>query len=173
MIYIFTIAIINYHLSYFKYTQNESGKVVKCKVQNTKYVFFFFLDFGLSRLTSLQFIQYHLAGLYKPTIPQSPPSHLRDYSTCNNARLEFSIIFVLSFDPNEWCLKNGLRSGGLNPGPLGHESSALTTRPWLLAFKYVFNFCWRGIVIIFDAGQLIDVCESVIVGKKDETTHFI
>jgi hypothetical protein len=21
----------------------------------------------------------------------------------------------------------------LNPGPLGHESSALTTRPWLLA----------------------------------------
>ena len=34
-----------------------------------------------------------------------------------------------SFDPNEWCLKNGLHSGGLNPGPLGHESSALTTRP--------------------------------------------
>ena len=38
-----------------------------------------------------------------------------------------------SFDPNEWCLKNGLHSGGLNPGPLGHESSALTTRPRLLA----------------------------------------
>jgi hypothetical protein len=30
----------------------------------------FFLDFGLSRLTSLQFIQYHVAGFYKPTIPQ-------------------------------------------------------------------------------------------------------
>ncbi len=27
------------------------------------------------------------------------------------------------------CLKNGLHSGGLNPGPLGHKSSALTTRP--------------------------------------------
>jgi hypothetical protein len=36
------------------------------------------------------------------------------------------------FDPNEWCLKNGLLSGGLNPRPLSHEFSALTTRPWLL-----------------------------------------
>ncbi len=94
--------------------------------------FFFFFDFGISRLISLQFIQYHVAGFYEPTTPQSPPSHLRDYSTCKNARLELSTIFVPSFDPNEWCLKNGLHSGGLNPGPLGHESSALTTRPRLL-----------------------------------------
>jgi len=94
------------------------------------FFFFFLLDFGLSRLTSLQFIQYHVAGFYKLT---SPPSYLRDYSTCNNARLEFSTIFASSFDPYEWCLKNGLCSGGLNPGPLGHESSALTTRPRLLA----------------------------------------
>jgi hypothetical protein len=49
----------------------------------------FLLDFGLSRLTSLQFIQYHVARFYKPTIPQSPLYHLQDYSTCNNARLEF------------------------------------------------------------------------------------
>jgi hypothetical protein len=69
------------------------------------FFFFFLLDFGLSRLTSLQFIQHHVAGFYKPTIPQSPPSHLQDYSICNNARLEFSTIFVPSFDPNEWCLK--------------------------------------------------------------------
>ncbi len=99
---------------------------------------FFLLDFGLRWLTSLQFIQYHLAGFYKPTIPQSPPSHLQDYSTCNNPRLEFSTIFVPSIDPNEWCLKNGLHSGGLNPGPLGHESSALTTRPRLLALMVYF-----------------------------------
>jgi len=52
------------------------------------------LDFGLSRLTSLQFIQYHVAGFYKPTIPQSPPSHLQDYSICNNARLEFFPQFL-------------------------------------------------------------------------------
>jgi hypothetical protein len=95
---------------------------------------YFFLDFGLRRLRNLQFIQYYVAGFYKPTIPQSPPSHLRDYGTCNNARLEFSTIFVPSFDPNEWCLKNGLHSGGMNPGPLGHESSALTTRTQLLTF---------------------------------------
>ncbi len=37
------------------------------------------------------------------------------------------------FDPYEWCLINGLLSGGLNPRPLSHESSALTTRPQLLA----------------------------------------
>ncbi len=96
--------------------------------------FFFWLDFGLSQLTSLQFIQYHVAGFYKPTIPQSPHTHLRDYSTFNNARFEFSTIFVPSFDPNEWCLKNGLHSGGLNPGPFGHESSALLTRLRLLAW---------------------------------------
>ena len=35
-----------------------------------------FLDFALSRLTSLQFIQYHVAGFKKPTIPQSTPSDL-------------------------------------------------------------------------------------------------
>ncbi len=29
--------------------------------------------------------------------------------------------------------ENGLHSGGLNLGPFGHESSALTTRPRLLA----------------------------------------
>jgi hypothetical protein len=76
---------------------------------------FFVFFFGLSLLTSLQFIQYRVAGFYKPTIPQSPPSHLRDYSTCNNARLEFSTIFLPSFDPNEWCLKNGFHNGGFDP----------------------------------------------------------
>ena len=99
---------------------------------NQRNFFLLLLGFGLSRLTSLQFIQYHVAGLYKPT-PQSPPSHLQDYNTCNNARLEFSTIFVPRLDPNEWCLKNGLHGGGLNPGPLSHESSALTTRPQLLS----------------------------------------
>ena len=35
--------------------------------------------------------------------------------------------------------KNGSIVGVLNPGPLGHESSALTTRPRLLA-KYSFHY---------------------------------
>jgi hypothetical protein len=108
------------------------------------YLFFFFFfcwTFCLSRLTSLQFILYQLAGFHKPTISQSPPTHLQDYSICNNARLEFSTIFVPSFDPIEWCLKNGLHSGGLNPGPLGHESSALTTRQRLLAWVLILITC--------------------------------
>jgi hypothetical protein len=96
----------------------QAGKCVwvKFQVLIVNHVFYFFVfwsDFGLSWLTSLQFIQYHVAGLNKPTIPQSSPSHLRDYSICKNARLEFSTIFVPRFDSNEWCLKNGLHSGGL------------------------------------------------------------
>jgi hypothetical protein len=98
------------------------------------------VDFGLSQLTSLQFIHCHVARFYKPTIPQSPPSHLQDYSICNNARLEFSTNFVPSFDPIEWCLKNGLHSGGSNSQPFSHESSALTTRPRLLAFFHLTLF---------------------------------
>ncbi len=58
--------------------------------------------------TLVSVILYHVAGLYKPTIPQSPPSHLQDYSICNNARFEFSTNYVPSFDPN------GLHSGDSN-----------------------------------------------------------
>ncbi len=35
-------------------------------------------------------------------------------------------VFVPSFDPNECCLKNGLQSEGLNPGPLGHDQTTAT-----------------------------------------------
>ncbi len=110
----------------------HDAKIMMLNLSYTSPNLFFLFDFGLSQLTSLQFIQYPVAGFYKPTIPKSPPSHFRDYSTCKNARLEFSTNFVSRFDPNEWCLKNGLHSGGLNLGPLGHESSALTSRPRLL-----------------------------------------
>jgi hypothetical protein len=49
------------------------------------------------------------------------------------------------FDPNEWYLKNGLLSGGLNPRPLSHESSALTPRPRLLAY-HRFNI-WGKLIL--------------------------
>jgi hypothetical protein len=48
-------------------------------------------------------------------------------------QVNFHLIFVPEFDANEWYLKNGLLSEGLNPRALRHESSALTTRPQLLA----------------------------------------
>ncbi len=128
-----------HNLSYF--TACSNLKVIKIGKPNILlmffFFFFFFLDFGLSRLTSLQFIQYHVAGFYKPTIRHSTPSLLQDYSICNNARLEFSTNFCSKlFDPNEWCLKNGLHSGDSNSQPFSYESSALTTRPRLLAIFY-------------------------------------
>jgi len=58
---------------------------------------------------------------------------LQDYSICNNASLISTQFLLQAFDQNEWCLKNGFLSGRLNPRPLSHESSALTTRPRLLA----------------------------------------
>jgi hypothetical protein len=116
VLFLFILVYTNTNISNLFNKMNIYVRNVYRNIYPTTLCFFFWLDFGLSRLTSLQFFQYHVAGFYKPTIPQSPPSHLRDYSTINNARLEFSTIFVPSFDPNEWCLKNGLHSGG----PLGH-----------------------------------------------------
>ena len=55
-------------------------------------------------------------------------------------QVNFHLIFAPGFDPDEWCLKNGLLSGGLNPGPLSHEPSAFTTRPRLLACSINFRF---------------------------------
>ena len=51
----------------------------------------------------------------------------------------FHKFFVPSFDPIEWYLKNGLHSGGSNSQPFSHESSALTTRPRLLASTKEFT----------------------------------
>ncbi len=80
------------------------------------------LDFGLSTSTIHPQSIYSLGADICVNHPQSPPSHLQDYSTCNSARW---LNLFPWYDPNEWCLKNGLLSKGLNPGPLGHESSAL------------------------------------------------
>jgi hypothetical protein len=42
---------------------------------------------------------------------------------------------------SKWMVhENGLHSDGFNPRPLSHESSALTTRPWLLATISDFYF---------------------------------
>jgi hypothetical protein len=145
---------------------------LSCKTFICKYLLLLLLNFGLS----LQFILYHVAGFYKPTIPQSQPSHLQNYSICNNVRLEFSINYVPSFDPNEWCVKNGRYSGdgGSNSQNLSYESSDLTTRPWLLAIfaNYLCNSLmvlslWRNFDDFFRTGiktidpsdrECFDVC---------------
>ena len=45
-------------------------------------------------------------------------------------------FFVSCFEQNKWFMNNDLLSGwGLNKGYIGHESSALTTKPEVLALK--------------------------------------
>ncbi len=44
---------------------------------------------------------------------------------------------IMVLNPIEWCLNSNLHSGGLNPGVIGQESSALTTRPRLLTIFYI------------------------------------
>jgi hypothetical protein len=71
----------------------------------------------------------------KSTLPFARLQHMQQ------CQVNFHSIFAQGFfDPNEWCLKNGLLSGGLNPRPLSHESSALITRPRLLALEKKFWF---------------------------------
>ena len=101
-------------------------------------------DIGLIQLTSSHFILNHGAGFYKPSIPQYPPSHLQDYSTCQVIFLSY--FKFPCFDPSEWCMKNGLLSGDSNPRPLGHGSSALTTRPWRLALDTISFFFFLSIL---------------------------
>jgi hypothetical protein len=84
----------------------------------------------------LHFILSYEAGFYKPTplIGHPPICRITAYPTISKQFL------FQAFDPNEWCLKNGHLSGDLNPLPLSHESSALTTGPGLLALSIcLFN----------------------------------
>ncbi len=77
-----------------------------------------------------------------------------------------------AFNPNEWCLKNGLHSWGLNSGPLRHESSALTTRPQLLAYTlllirlliFMKYFCL--LLLFYFYYELIGLCLKIDHNKK-------
>ncbi len=116
-----------------KYTTFVDNFLCYYKIRND-----FFLDFGLSRLASLQYIQYHVAGFYKPTIPQSPPSHLRDYSTCNNAKLEFFHYFCSKLWAKWMVLEKWSPSWGFEPRT-SRSWVLLTTRPQLLAPDKMIN----------------------------------
>ena len=134
-------------LSYPKYIEAHSLIIINWLLESDSLhpkviplMGFHFIFFHYAKWQNIEFGLHYVLAKRKKFWPfvwacNFPPSHSRDYSTCNNARLELSTISVPSFDSNEWCLKNGLHSGGFNAGPLGHESSALTTRPRLLEFK--------------------------------------
>ncbi len=76
-------------------------------------------NIGLSRLTSLQFILWYVAGFYKPAIPQSPSSYLQDYCTYIISTIKVLHTFVRCFE--KFCLKNSLYHCSLT-----HDLSALT-----------------------------------------------
>ena len=83
----------------------------------------------------LHFILSYEAGFYKPTVLKFHPPFLQDYSTC-----QVGWNVSLSLLAPRFRSKSMLHEKwGLNPQPLSHESSALTTRPWLLA-RFVYNF---------------------------------
>jgi hypothetical protein len=100
--------------------------------QNGKSLFFFFSlvllnwqVFISSLVMKLDFIS-QLSS--KSTLPFAGLQHMQQ---CQVNLFQFFLL--QAFNPNDWCLKNGLLSGGLNPRTLSHESSALTTRPRLMA----------------------------------------
>ncbi len=71
-------------------------------------------------VSSFQFIIYYVDGLYssKSTLPFVGLQHMQQW------QVNGCTICIQYFNPNEWGLKNSLRSVGLNPCPL--DSSALT-----------------------------------------------
>jgi hypothetical protein len=100
------------------------------------------------QLTNFHFILMKLDFKSQP----SSKSLFQDYSICNNARLISTRFLLPCFDPNEWYMNNGHPSGGLNPRPLSHESSALTTRPRLLdnVFDvYFLAVCFMSLLLTF------------------------
>ena len=96
----------------------------------------FCLDFGPRQLKNFIIILSYESGFYKPTaLKVHPPiSGITAFATMPG-RLEHSSISFCSrllIQMNgAWKMVSSV--GGLNPWAFRHESSALTTRPWLLA----------------------------------------
>jgi hypothetical protein len=82
----------------------------------------------------LHLILSYEAGFYEPTVFKVHSPFLQDYSICNNARLISNQFLLQVFDQMNGAWKMVSSVGGLNPRPLSHESSALISRPQLLAF---------------------------------------
>ena len=116
--------------------ENKKTKFAKkllpvTKVNLKKIIFFWLYDFCTGQQTSFMFILRYEAGFYKPTIfkVHLPISRVTAYATMPS-RLEHSIIFFAPHCWSKWksVCKMVSSVGGLNPQPISHESSALTTR---------------------------------------------
>ncbi len=99
--------------------------------------------FILSLVIKLHFISQPPS---KSTLPFAGLQHMQK---CQ-ANL-YSNFLLPYFNPNEWCRENGLHNCGLNPRPLSHESSALTTRPRLLVL-------FQELLIVLNQTIMITCC---------------
>jgi hypothetical protein len=62
------------------------------------------------------------------------------------------------FDPNDGAWKNGLLSGGLNPGPLSHESSvSLVVSTVKTNLDRDFSICWEQLLKIVENVQPVKI----------------
>ncbi len=110
------------------------------------YILFFFF-FGLSWLISLQFIQYHVAGFYKPTIPQSstlPFSGLQHMQQCQvrvfhkflwKALIQMNGAWKMVSTVGVWTQDLSVMS--LLPQPLDHGYSPLVSTYYV--FKIIIK----------------------------------
>ncbi len=89
--------------------------------------------------------------------PQTPPSHLQDYRTCNSARW---LNCFLSFNPNKWCLNKSFLSKGLKLWPLNRESTSLTRSLYQTCFFFsvIQIICFPISVVAFLVMSILSAC---------------
>ncbi len=111
---------------------------------NWSHYFFFFLDFGPGQLTSFMFILSYEAGFFiskpssKSTLPWAGLQHMQQCQVGWNIPLSLTASCYWS----KWMVHERWSSQWVkdsNPQPSSHESSALTTRPRLLAITDHIN----------------------------------
>ncbi len=91
---------------------------------------------------------------------------VQDYSKWNNARIEFSTNFVPSFDPLEWCLKNGRHSGGR--GVRTHIFLVMSLLPYSLDHSYSTEL----IFVIFDPASFYLLTKSFLIFFKVDRRQY-
>jgi hypothetical protein len=89
----------------------------------------FLWEFGPGWLTSfISSLFMKLDFISQPSSNSTLP--FRGLQNTQQCQVNSTQLLLQALDPNgKWSPQ----WGGLNPRPLSHESSALTTRPWLLA----------------------------------------
>jgi hypothetical protein len=121
----------------FFYSVNVKWSQLACINVLRMWFDFFWLDFGPGQLTSFMLILSYEDRFFrsqpssKSTLPLTGLQHIQQ------CLIGWHIPLSL-FDPLHWSIWMVHESGCLNPRPFSYESSALTTRPRLLALNMVW-----------------------------------